>query len=74
MRYSITNNEATSTRGAPASTAAPRESPCAEGGGVQGKVRASPTTQVWSIRIENEAGKLVCISRLTVAVIPLERK
>ncbi len=32
------------------------------------------TTQVWSIRIENEAGKLVCISRLTVAVIPLERK
>lgn len=32
------------------------------------------TTQVWSIRIEDEAGKLVCISRLTVAVIPLERK
>ena len=41
--------------------------------------RASPesigrTTQVWSIRITDEAGKLVCISRLTVAVIPLERK
>jgi 1,4-dihydroxy-2-naphthoyl-CoA hydrolase len=32
------------------------------------------TTQVWSIRIEDEAGKLVCISRLTVAVIPVERK
>lgn len=32
------------------------------------------TTQVWSIRIEDEAGKLVCISRLTVAVISLERK
>ena len=32
------------------------------------------TTQVWSIRITDEAGKLVCISRLTVAVIPLERK
>jgi 1,4-dihydroxy-2-naphthoyl-CoA hydrolase len=32
------------------------------------------TTQVWSIRIADEAGKLVCISRLTVAVIPLERK
>lgn len=31
------------------------------------------TTQVWSIRIEDEAGKLVCISRLTVAVIPVER-
>lgn len=32
------------------------------------------TTQVWSIRVEDEAGKLVCISRLTVAVIALERK
>ncbi len=32
------------------------------------------TTQVWSIRIVDEADKLVCISRLTVAVIPLERK
>jgi 1,4-dihydroxy-2-naphthoyl-CoA hydrolase len=32
------------------------------------------TTRVWSIRIEDEAGKLVCISRLTMAVIPLERK
>lgn len=26
-------------------------------------------TQVWEIRIEDERGKLVCISRLTVAVI-----
>ncbi|HUQ14019.1 MAG TPA: hotdog fold thioesterase [Novosphingobium sp.] len=32
------------------------------------------TTQVWSIRIENEAGKLVCLSRLTVAVIAVDRK
>lgn len=32
------------------------------------------TSQVWSIRIEDEDGKLVCISRLTVAVIPVERK
>jgi 1,4-dihydroxy-2-naphthoyl-CoA hydrolase len=32
------------------------------------------TTQVWSIRIEDEAGKLVCISRFTVAVISIERK
>lgn len=32
------------------------------------------TTQVWSIRIEDEAGKLVCISRFTVAVIPKDRK
>jgi 1,4-dihydroxy-2-naphthoyl-CoA hydrolase len=28
------------------------------------------STHVWDIQIENEAGKLVCISRLTVAVIP----
>ncbi len=32
------------------------------------------TTHVWSIRVEDEAGKLVCISRLTVAVIALDRK
>ena len=32
------------------------------------------TLQVWSIRIEDEAGKLVCLSRLTAAVIPLDRK
>lgn len=31
------------------------------------------TTQIWSIRIEDEAGKLVCISRLTMAVIPTDR-
>ena len=41
--------------------------------------KASPesigrTTQVWSIRITDDADKLVCISRLTVAVIPLDRK
>lgn len=27
------------------------------------------TTQVWTIRITNEAGKLVCISRMTLAII-----
>jgi 1,4-dihydroxy-2-naphthoyl-CoA hydrolase len=32
------------------------------------------TTQVWDIRIEDEASKLVCISRLTVAVIPANTK
>ena len=31
------------------------------------------TTQVWSIRIEDEAGKLVCISRFTLAVIARDR-
>lgn len=32
------------------------------------------TVQVWSIRIEDEAGKLVCISRFTAAVISTERR
>lgn len=32
------------------------------------------TSQVWSIRIEDEAGRLVCISRFTVAVISIARK
>ncbi len=31
------------------------------------------TTQIWSIRIVDDAGKLVCISRITMAVIPLDR-
>lgn len=29
------------------------------------------STQVWEIRIEDERGRLACISRLTLAVIPL---
>jgi 1,4-dihydroxy-2-naphthoyl-CoA hydrolase len=32
-------------------------------------LHAGRKTQVWEIRISNEAGKLVCISRLTVMVI-----
>ena len=28
------------------------------------------STQVWEIRIEDEAARLVCISRLTLAVVP----
>ena len=32
------------------------------------------TSQVWTIRITDEADRLVCISRFTVAVIPLDRK
>ncbi len=31
------------------------------------------TTQIWSIRIEDEAAKLVCISRITMAVISTDR-
>jgi 1,4-dihydroxy-2-naphthoyl-CoA hydrolase len=28
------------------------------------------STQVWEIRIDNDAGRLACISRLTLAVVP----
>ncbi|GAB3341957.1 hotdog fold thioesterase [Larkinella ripae] len=41
-------------------------------GWVYGKVtpiHVGRTTHIWDIRITDEAGKLVCISRLTVAVI-----
>ena len=30
------------------------------------------STQVWEIRIEDERGKLVCMSRITMAVVPTE--
>lgn len=41
--------------------------------------RATPihvgrTTQVWNIEIRNETGDLVCISRLTMAVVPMVTK
>jgi uncharacterized protein (TIGR00369 family) len=42
-------------------------------GSVTGTARAlhvGARSQVWSIEIVNEAGALVCVSRLTVAVIP----
>ena len=32
------------------------------------------TTQVWSIRIEDDSGQLVCLSRMTAAVISSDRK
>lgn len=41
-------------------------------GAVTGTARAvhvGRSTQVWEIRIENEDGKAVCISRLTLAVV-----
>jgi 1,4-dihydroxy-2-naphthoyl-CoA hydrolase len=44
-------------------------------GVVTGTARAlhvGRSTQVWEIRIEDERGKLVCISRLTLAVVPRE--
>jgi uncharacterized protein (TIGR00369 family) len=36
-------------------------------------VHLGSATQVWEIRINNEAGKLVCISRLTMAVVDRRR-
>ncbi|KAF1709066.1 hotdog fold thioesterase [Pseudoxanthomonas sacheonensis] len=42
-------------------------------GTVTGTARAlhvGRSTHVWEIRIENEAGKPVCVSRITLAVIP----
>ncbi|AHF68206.1 hotdog fold thioesterase [Pseudomonas cichorii] len=38
--------------------------------GVVRPVHLGRTTHVWDIRISNEEGKLCCISRLTVAVVP----
>ena len=43
------------------------------GGIVTGTARAlhvGRTTQVWEIRIEDERARLVCISRLTLAIVP----
>jgi uncharacterized protein (TIGR00369 family) len=31
------------------------------------------STQVWEIRIEDDAGQLACVSRLTLAVVPRHR-
>jgi 1,4-dihydroxy-2-naphthoyl-CoA hydrolase len=44
-------------------------------GWVYGKatpIHVGRTTHVWEIKITNEAGKLVCISRLTMAIISIE--
>lgn len=44
----------------------------AKGGFVKGVARPlhlGSSTQVWSIEITNEDGKLVCVSRLTMAVL-----
>lgn len=36
-------------------------------------LHAGRTSQVWEIKIVNEAGKLTCVSRLTMAVVPHDR-
>lgn len=33
-------------------------------------IHVGRSTQVWDIRIEDEAGKLVCVSRITLSVLP----
>ncbi|TAM96176.1 MAG: hotdog fold thioesterase [Rhodanobacteraceae bacterium] len=33
-------------------------------------IHVGRSTQVWEIRIENDAGELTCITRLTMAVVP----
>ena len=38
--------------------------------GTARKVHIGRSTQVWEIRSESEKGELVCISRITMAVIP----
>lgn len=46
-------------------------------GWVYGTARAESlgrTTHIWSIRIEDEQGKLVCLSRMTAAVIAHDRR
>ncbi len=41
--------------------------------GIAKPLHVGRTTQVWEIRIKSEEGKLVCVSRLTMAVIPQKR-
>lgn len=48
----------------------------ARGGYVYGTARPvhiGGTTQVWEIRIEDEQDRLVCVSRLTMAVLSLDK-
>ena len=48
----------------------------AKGGWVYGTAKAEAigrTTQVWTIRITDEQDRLVCLSRMTAAVIPVQR-
>lgn len=48
----------------------------AKDGFVYGTARAESlgrTTQVWTIRITDEADRLICLSRMTLAVIPVQK-
>lgn len=41
--------------------------------GVAKPVHIGKRTQIWEIKITNEADELICISRLTLAVIPIKK-
>lgn len=41
--------------------------------GTASPIHIGNSTQLWEVRIENEEDKLVCIARLTVAVVDVER-
>ncbi|MEM6723205.1 MAG: hotdog fold thioesterase [Bacteroidota bacterium] len=41
--------------------------------GIARPMHLGRTTHIWEIRIESEEEKLVCISRLTVAIVPTNR-
>ena len=36
-------------------------------------VHRGRTTQVWSVEISDEEGRLICLSRCTLAVVPIDR-
>ena len=38
--------------------------------GIARPLHLGRSTQLWDIRIEDDAGRLVCVSRLTLAVVP----
>ncbi len=40
--------------------------------GIARPLHIGRTTQVWEIRITNEEGKLVCVSRITLAVVKIK--
>jgi 1,4-dihydroxy-2-naphthoyl-CoA hydrolase len=42
--------------------------------GIAKPIHIGSTTQVWSIEISNEEGKLVCVSRLTMAVLRMSNE
>ncbi len=42
--------------------------------GIARPLHLGRTTQVWEVKISNEEGKLVCVSRITLAVVKVGKK